>query len=114
MEKLKNISVLEMMKELNSRGYYFPTLTSVKKYYSPTNFLDIPLEIIAGCIYRDREVGEDFFDEKFITIYNSIDWNDLRNNAIFCAIDYIVYEFKERYGILLFQDENECTEETDL
>jgi len=98
MKKLKKISSQDLVNELIKRGDDFSTFYPNSKITSPSNYLEIPFEHILEMTSCDEEYTEEFFDENFMSVYNSMDWNDVRERAFIYVIDFIILTLRNKFN----------------
>jgi hypothetical protein len=46
----------------------------------------------------DEEYTEEFFDENFMSVYNSMDWENVRNKAFIYVIDFIILTLRKKFN----------------
>jgi hypothetical protein len=100
MKKLKKISSQDLVNELISRGNNFSTFYSKDTIISPSNYLEIPYKHILEVTSRDEKITREFFDKHFFSVYNSIDWNDIRERAFIYVVDFIGLTLRKNFNDL--------------
>jgi hypothetical protein len=41
---------------------------------------------------------EEFFDDNFMSVYNSMDWDDVRERAFIYVIDFIILTLRNKFN----------------
>lgn len=97
-KNLNKFSEQELVNELISRGNNFTTVYCNNRIKSPSNYLEIPFEHIFEMTACDEEFTEEFFDENFMSVYNSMDWDDVRERAFIYVIDFIILTLRKKFN----------------
>lgn len=98
MKKLKKISSQKLVDELILRGNDFSTFYPNGKITSHSNYLEIPFENILEMTCCDEEFTEEFFDKNFMSVYNSMDWEDVRERAFIYVVDFIILTLRKKFN----------------
>ena len=88
----------DLVNELIARGNDFSTFYPDSMITSPSNYLEIPFEHILEMTSCDEEYTEEFFDENFMSVYNSMDWEDVRERAFIYVIDFIILTLRNKFN----------------
>jgi hypothetical protein len=96
-KKLSKFSDHELIKELISRGYHFPTHNSDCSIDAPSIFLEIPIKDVIEHTSGDLLVKDEFYTEHFLSVFNSVDWDYARDMAFYTVIDYINFSLRRNF-----------------
>jgi hypothetical protein len=98
MKKLKKISSQKLVNELILRGNDFSTFYPDGTITGPSNYLEIPFDNILEMTCCDEEFTEEFFDKNFMSVYNSMDWEDVRERAFIYVVDFIILTLRKKFN----------------